>query len=181
MRFISRALPRPGFGLAVLALSALGCGSRVTGAPVRHSDGAYDVSCKGPLSDCLKQAERVCRDEGYTVAAARDVRELLGGETGKSQIAVQKSDATFYCGRLPTAIERPMIELKRERPLESSTPKEAPAVPAPVPPPPPPRACVPGATQSCIGPGGCSGGQACAEDGTHFQPCDCGNPPPPHP
>jgi len=166
--------------LVLFVLGAFGCSSHGSGAPARQADGGYQISCKAPLSDCLKQAERACRDEGYTVTAARDVRELLGAETGQSQVPVQKSDATFYCGRLPTSSERPMIELKRERPLEEPKAKPEPSVAA-APPPPPRPACVPGATQSCIGPGGCSGGQACAEDGSHFQPCDCGNPPPPRP
>ena len=179
MRFLPGSHARA--ALALIGLGALGCSSTGSGAPARQGDGGYQISCKAPLADCLKQAERTCRDEGYTVTAARDVRELLGAETGQSQVPVQKSDATFYCGRLPTASERPMIELKRERPIEGTQPKTEPsAAPAPAPGP-APRACVPGATQTCIGPGGCSGGQACAEDGSHFQPCDCGNPPPPRP
>jgi hypothetical protein len=38
----------------------------------------------------------------------------------------------------------------------------------------PGRACVPGATQACLGPGACKGAQACREDGSGFEPCDCG-------
>ncbi len=155
--------------------------SRGTGAPARQGDGGYQISCKAPLTDCLLQAERTCKDDGYTVTVARDLREMLGSATGQSQVPVQKSDATFYCGKLATATERPMIELKRERPLEGAKPKEEPTATPSAPPPPPKPACVPGATQSCVGPGGCSGGQACADDGTHFYPCDCGNPAPPRP
>jgi len=39
----------------------------------------------------------------------------------------------------------------------------------------PPQACVPGATQRCVGPGACAGGQACLPDGSGFGPCDCGD------
>jgi hypothetical protein len=35
--------------------------------------------------------------------------------------------------------------------------------------------CTPGATQPCTGPGGCSGGQSCVDDGSKFSPCDCGS------
>lgn len=38
----------------------------------------------------------------------------------------------------------------------------------------PARACIPGATQACLGPGACQGAQACREDGAGFLPCDCG-------
>jgi hypothetical protein len=34
--------------------------------------------------------------------------------------------------------------------------------------------CVPGATQACVGPAACSGGQSCLPDGSGFGPCDCG-------
>ena len=139
--------------------------SRATGSPARQADGGYSLSCKGPLSDCLHHAERVCRDAGYTVAEARDVREVLGGESGQSRVLIEKSDATIYCG---THAPRPPIELKRE-------PEPAAAPPATPPPASKLAACVPGATQACIGPAGCSGGQACSADGTRFEPCNCGN------
>lgn len=55
-------------------------------------------------------------------------------------------------------------------PPQAATPPAA----APPAPPPPRTACVPGATQACVGPGGCKGGQACKDDGSGFKPCDCG-------
>jgi len=36
------------------------------------------------------------------------------------------------------------------------------------------RACTPGASQACVGPGACQGGQVCTADGTGYGPCDCG-------
>jgi hypothetical protein len=142
--------------------------SHGTGSPARQADGGYSLSCKGPLSDCLHHAERLCRDAGYTVAEARDVREVLGGETGQSRVLIQKSDATVYCG---THAPRPPIELKRE-----PEPVAVTAAPAPAPPKPAP-VCVPGATQACVGPAGCNGGQTCSVDGSHFETCDCGSTP----
>jgi len=35
--------------------------------------------------------------------------------------------------------------------------------------------CVPGATQTCTGPGSCKGGQQCDADGKAWGACDCGN------
>jgi len=40
-----------------------------------------------------------------------------------------------------------------------------------------PKACTPGATQTCVGPGACSGAQACKDDGSGFGACDCGGKP----
>ncbi len=36
------------------------------------------------------------------------------------------------------------------------------------------QSCVPGATQACVGAGGCSGGQICNQAGNGFEACDCG-------
>ena len=154
--------------LWILPVLLSGACSHSSGSPARQADGGYALACKGPLTDCLRYAERVCRDAGYTVADGRDVRELLGGDSGQSQVLIEKSDATIYCG---THAPRPPIELKRE---PEPTAVNAPPPPAPKAPTP---ACVPGATQACIGPAGCSGGQACSADGTRFEACDCGSPP----
>ncbi|HVY28654.1 MAG TPA: hypothetical protein VHB79_18990 [Polyangiaceae bacterium] len=148
--------------LAFFPCLSLAC-SGGSGRPSRLSDGGYSLSCKGPLSDCLHHAEHLCKDQGYAVEEARDVRERLGGETGQSQVVIQKSDATIYCGE--SAPKEP-IRLQRE--------PEA-AAPAPAKPPAAPRVCVPGATQACVGPAGCSGGQACSADGTRYGDCNCGS------
>jgi hypothetical protein len=162
------------FGSSVLTVTlALGC-SASTGAPVKMPDGSYSLSCKGPLSDCLRHAARVCRDQGYTVLDGRDMRQMFGHEAGQSQVVVERSEATIRCG--DSAPRPPAIRLVREPEAAPDVPK--PTASAPVAAPPPPRACVPGATQSCVGPGGCSGGQACAADGSRFESCDCGSPKP---
>jgi hypothetical protein len=153
--------------LLPLAMALPACSS-TPGAPVKQPDGSYALFCKGPLSACLRHAERLCKDEGYTVAEARDVRELLGHESGQSQVMIEKSDATIYCG---AHTSRAPIRLTREAEPPSETVVSAAPPPAPKPAP----ACVPGASQACVGPAGCTGGQTCAQDGTHFEACDCGH------
>jgi hypothetical protein len=155
---------RPIFSLIFSAPLTLAC-AHGSGGPARQPDGGYEISCKGPLSDCLNKAERACHDQGYTVAEARDTHELLGNESGQSTVMIESSEATFYCGSSKRHAARPPIELKRE-PSPQAAPTAAPTTAA--------RACVPGATQTCIGPAGCSGGQACAADGSRFEACDCG-------
>lgn len=140
--------------------------------PTRQADGGYRLSCKGPLVDCLKQAERACRDQGYRVDSAHDRVNLLGAESGQSQVPVRKSDAVIYCGSSGPEDERPPIRLQREEAVPS------PAASSAAPPAAPARVCVPGGTQACVGPGGCSGGQACASDGSHFDVCNCAANPP---
>ena len=146
-----------------LALSA--CSSSGGQPPARLPDGGYRLSCRGPLSDCLKSADKVCRERGYMVAGGRDRRELLGHDQGQSQVEVRQSEATIYCGEA-TPVGAPSPE-----PPPPPTPSPSPSLtPAPA----PARVCVPGSSQACTGPAGCSGGQACSEDGTHFHACDCG-------
>lgn len=147
--------------------------SRGSGAPVRQADGSYSLSCKGPLSDCLRHAERLCRDKGYTVTEGRNIRDLAGHESGQSQVLLETSSATIYCGSVSHAT-RPPVELKRESAPEPVAPVVATPVAPPPPPPAPAPACVPGNSQACVGPAGCSGGQACKADGTGYEPCNCG-------
>src|SRR4051812_43118368 len=97
------------FWIVMLLIPAACSASR--GSPVRQADGGYALSCRGPLSDCLRHAEHLCRDAGYTIGDARDVRELLGGDSGESKVLIERSDATVYCG---THAPRPPIALKRE-------------------------------------------------------------------
>ncbi len=152
----------------------LGACSSAPGAPVKQPDGGYALYCRGPLRECLRHAERLCKDEGYWVSEARDMRELLGHESGQSRVLIEKSDATIYCG---SHAAREPIRLTREaNPPKETVLSEAPPAPAPAAKPAP--VCVPGATQACVGPAGCSGGQTCAADGSHFEACDCGSPKP---
>jgi hypothetical protein len=173
LRPLFRPLARPAHHpwLVLFALTAA-CSSG-TGRPVRLGDGSYSLSCKGPLTNCLKHAERLCKDDGYTVSEARDVQERAGHASGQSQVVIQKSDATIHCG---TQAPRPPIELKRPEPepapAAAPPPTSAPAAPAPK----PAAQCVPGSTQACIGPAGCTGGQACKADGSGYEVCNCGAP-----
>lgn len=157
---------RRGSFLLLVLLSA--CGSS-RGGPVKQPDGAYALACKSPLSDCLRHAERVCKDQGYWVSEARDVRELLGHEQGQSRVLIEKSDATIYCGTRAASGQIRLVRPEPEVPATAPTASTAPAEPAA-----PKPTCVPGASQACVGPAGCSGGQVCAVDGTHFESCDCG-------
>ncbi len=164
---MQRAMLKMTFGLPLLfATWACSGGPR---PPAKQPDGSYDLSCRGPLTTCLRGAERVCGDKGYTVTTAHDIKELLGHKSGQSQIGIERSDATIVCG---VVTDSAPIRLQRETELPApAASAEAPAAPTP-------RACVPGATQACVGPAGCSGGQVCAADGARFEACDCGAAPP---
>jgi len=155
----------------VTLLLVAGCSSAPP-KPAQQPDGSYRLECQGPLSECLRRAEQLCKSHGgYVVASARDVHELLGHEQGQSQVEVQKSDALVYCGNADPSFHRPIVETHQE-PVRSLADDKATVQASPA----SSRACVPGATQACIGPGGCKGGQACSGDGARFEPCNCGVP-----
>ena len=158
----------------------VGC-SKGSGKPAQQPDGSYRLECNSPLTECLERAEQLCREQGYVLSEARDGLELLGHEQGQSQVAVRRSAATVYCANDNKPPPRAMVEVKGERvtPTKRESPADErnpyPEAPTTT------TACVPGATQACVGPGGCSGGQACAADGSRFEACDCGAPRPPTP
>src|SRR5689334_18039251 len=115
--------------LLPLALGSAAC-SHSSGEPAKQPDGSYQLSCTGPLTDCLQRVERICKDEGYVVVEARDHHELLGHEQGQSQIDERKSEAIVFCGGSTKPPPRQMVEVKgepvtrtqREHPTQDANP-----------------------------------------------------------
>ena len=134
----------------------------------RRPDDIVHVKCKMSLADCLYEVENVCDRKRYVVLRAVDNRDLKG--VVPAQTLVLESEAYVRCGELGD-IGRWGIDNKAV--LATPVCKEAeppePRVVAAS-----PRTCTPGATQACVGPAGCAGGQACADDGSRFGNCDCG-------
>jgi hypothetical protein len=136
----------------------------------RLPNGAKQLKCDAPLEQCLRYVDDVCKGGSYEVLYAKDERQLYGSE--QSQVEGHRSQAEVHCLR------------SNADSLATSTPPPASAAPPSTSPAPaassPPRvvkserACVPGATQSCVGAGACAGGQACLPDGSGFAACDCG-------
>jgi hypothetical protein len=144
--------------LAAMGLLAAGCATARTSTETL-TDGTKHVRCRLSLPDCLVEVERLCQGRHYAVLRAVDEHDPRGGPELNTD--VRTSEALVRCGPAigwPAGVD-PMAQ-----------------PPAPIPPSPPasPRACVPGVTQACVGPGGCGGGQACSADGTGFGACDCG-------
>lgn len=156
---------RPSALLVAGLLLGAACSSRPSPGTTRLPDGTISLTCNAPLAQCLSRAEDVCKNENYEVLRARDQRDTYGPETGSSQVQVRSSEAIIRC----TGTGRPLMG---RDPLVASAGSAPP--PAAAPPPVAVRACVPGTTQACIGPGKCDGGQSCLPDGTAFGPCDCG-------
>jgi hypothetical protein len=136
-------------------------------------DGSYRVDCRLHLTRCLNALEEVC-GQGYEIVQAHEdvryagPREFNEPSVTSVVIARCRTQEPVFGGQPATAPATAQA---------SSAPGE-PASTAPA-----PRTCVPGATQACVGPAACKGGQQCLPDGAAFGPCDCGGvpmPPPPN-
>ncbi|HWA77651.1 MAG TPA: hypothetical protein VG937_35180 [Polyangiaceae bacterium] len=172
----------PFLALSSVAAFLVACASHPGVETQKLPDGTLRIKCEGSLVQCLSRADDLCHGNTYEVVRARDQRDRYGPELGTAQVEVRSSEAFIRCG----SHGRPLggyDELKITPAASGPAPSAAPATArAPVPPPAPPppqRACVPGATQACIGPGKCEGGQSCLPDGSAFGPCDCGTLGPP--
>lgn len=147
----SRLLP-----IAAVALSLVACGSWLRATVEHHDDGTFTITCRDSLPRCLERAEETCHGSRYEVLNAVDTHDYYGPGDVTLQTETRTSTALVRCG-------------PHGRPLFTN------AAPKPAPPP-PPRACVPGSTQPCVGPGACRGGQACVADGSGFGTCVCAPP-----
>jgi len=160
-RLLARLL---GFTLAGMALGCSHQGVRTQ----RLSDGSFEFRCDEELWVCLSHVKDFCKGGPYEVLGGSDQPKTYG--TDDSRVEGHRSHAVVRCLRagaeLVEVSARPVrAPIAVHTPAKSAKPTLAPA---------PVRACVPGATQPCVGPAACSGGQACLADGSGFGPCDCG-------
>jgi hypothetical protein len=154
------------FGLAAGLFAFPGCRSPIISANQRP-DGIYHLKCRDKLQRCLDEVETLCRHNRYVVLRAFDDHEWEG-YNWPQQDERRASEAFIRCGQKPPwGEDSPMGKLRAD-PLGEVTSEPAPVAPSPA------RVCIPGASQACVGPDNCSGGQVCRPDGVGFGPCDCG-------
>jgi hypothetical protein len=158
--------------IGVLASLTLGCATTRAVKTELGPDGVYHLKCATTLQACLNQAEVLCHQERYAVLRAFDLHDYAGDMTQPTE--TRQSEAFVRCGARGTWGEENKALLAS--PL-TPAPGALAAIAAPAAP--PARLCAPGASQACVGPAGCKGGQACAADGNSFGPCDCGSAPAP--
>jgi hypothetical protein len=138
--------------LLLLALLAGSC----TPAQIEKeklTDGSWHLLCRLPMDLCVLQVEKVCADKHYRILRGESQLNLRGVDF-PTELPV--SELVVACGD-----------------RKVGTPASSAAAAASSASSPSARACVPGATQACVGRGACPGGQACRPDGSGFGPCDC--------
>lgn len=129
----------------------------------------YRVTCHKRFYYCEAEAKEQCGGEYHELGRISNrpeqtlVKDSDVSSTGPAKgQGAWEGELTIECGRA-----LPSLELKRPA-------GEVVAEPAPVAAPAVERVCIPGTTQACLGPGACSGAQACLESGSGFGACDCG-------
>jgi len=141
-------------------------------------NGTRQLTCRHTLPQCLSHVDDVCKGASYEILYATDTQRIYGSPSS-NEVESRTSQAVVHCLGLH---QEPMGEAVAGASLiaaasASAKPSKAPAASGAVAPSvaaPAARTCVPGATQACVGPAACSGGQACLPDGTGFGACDCG-------
>src|SRR5262245_60615113 len=114
--------------------------------------GVFQLDCSSPLGRCSEEADRVCDGHGYDVVEGYDQRKLYGHAAGESQVEVRNSQLVVSCRN-----ERGESVAQKPAATRAATPTPTPARSL---------ACTPGATQRCVGPGACDGGQSCLANGS---------------
>jgi hypothetical protein len=148
--------PVEGALFAMLVGLALSCAAHA-GVERKHlGDQKYHFRCPSALPACLQHVDDVCRDKSYDVIRGRDRRNYTG--VAPVEVEHRFSEAIVQCRPRGTS-------LGDEALLDAPS---ATALAAPSAAPRPASVCTPGATQVCVGIGGCTGGQACAADGSAF-------------
>jgi len=138
-------------GLGVLVACATASSER------RHlPDGSWQLSCKLPMEECVRQIEAICPDRRFRIVSGQSTIKLVDVAPGTREYP--RSELVVRCGQAPEQ------EVPADRNVAGSVPPASAKA-----------SCVPGATQSCVGAGACSGGQACRPDGLGFGRCDCGS------
>ncbi len=153
------------FGLLAAGLS-LGCArAKVTNLPGGH----HSIVCERGMKICVARAEKLCGDEGFTIISGGTTKKLLGGSSSSYRQLSESGRLKITCGELEKDEEQkdyiPLPPRSDEATRSEEEPSKADSTE---------QVCVPGATQTCVGPGACAGGQVCLEDGSGFGPCDCG-------
>ncbi len=163
-----------------LWVSLVAC-SNVAVPSSRRPDGSWQLKCGATMDACVRRASELCKERGYVVLGGMSKRQLYGAELGVSQVEERESELQIACadrrGDLPTVLH-PFggSEAASANPVSSASAQPPLPLPSSAPSNAHVASCTPGSTQRCVGPGACSGGQACLPDGSGYAACDCSAP-----
>ncbi|HEX3775806.1 MAG TPA: hypothetical protein VHV51_15145 [Polyangiaceae bacterium] len=156
------------FGLFMLSA----CHATTTVPSARQPDGSWQLKCGNALDRCVQRANEICENRGYVVLGGMNKRSLYGAADGISQTEVREAELSIACADRKGEFPKVLLSNTLAPPPATTVVLAAPPPAAPTK---PATACTPGATQQCVGPAACAGGQSCLPDGSGFSACDCGN------
>lgn len=156
-------------------------------------NGTRQLTCRHTLPQCLSHVDDVCKGASYEILYATDTQKIYGSPSS-NEVESRTSQAVVHClgihqepmGEAAAGASLIAAAASASAKASAAPPASGAAAPVAAPKPaapaaaaglvatPAPRTCVPGATQACVGPGACSGGQSCLPDGSGFGACDCG-------
>lgn len=179
----ARGRARSHFGALGLGLLLCGCaaGSHAFRLNPEQEPEQYRVTCQKRFHFCELEAREQCGGEYHELSRLSNRPEqTLARDSDVSSTGPAKGQANWE-GELTVECGRSVPPLRLERSDSAASglavaPSAAPLSPQAPTATPGERACVPGVTQACLGPGACKGAQACLETGQGFGPCDCGSP-----
>jgi hypothetical protein len=149
------------FRLALVLTSVVILGGCAKAGVTTMPNGDHRIVCERGMKVCITRADKVCGDDGYTIVSGTTKKHLLGGEGSSYREMAENAELIVSCGDPPPPAE----EETKYVALPPRTDQPAPAY----------AACIPGASQLCVGPAACQGGQVCLADGSGFGACDCGS------
>jgi hypothetical protein len=171
--------------VSLLALWLVGCtpAAQAYRLNPEQSPERYRVTCKKRFLHCEQKVKELC-DKDFQIIEQHSTapEQPLVAESDLSSTG-PKSGPVDWVGELVVVCGRDLPPLRLVRNEDPATPEANPvATPngtAPKGAAESDRVCVPGVTQACLGPGACSGAQACLPGGEGFGACDCGPVPAP--
>ncbi len=145
---------------------------------------AQQIGCEVTMPRAFRLLERQNpRSGGPDYPAQTHVRAITLGtvtQGGMRAVRVRIDTAEGWVFLWPAQIRACPAGSVAQRPGDVTISSASPAAPAAPPTPPQPaRACVPGATQTCLCVGGATGVQECAPTGMAYTSCVCAAPAPP--
>lgn len=161
-----------------LALTCATCGWACSGSAravrlqaLQADEEIYRITCEKSIEPCREKAIELC-------AGVYQVLETAAAPIAPPRITTAPGPAStgpryarpkwvgrlvIACGNAPSG---PVQSPSRATLPHTDPPGVSATQPG--------QACIPGATQECLGAGACRGAQACMMDGRAYGPCDCG-------
>lgn len=165
--------PRVALALSVAGAFLMGCSREARAVRLRArnpSEEIYRIDCGNDIGTCEAAALKSCAGS-YTVLESRGgvlEPKRMSSAPGPRSLGPRyrrskwRGQMVVVCGKASAGTGAL---------VSSDPPPKLAAPPAALP---PGKACIPGTTQACLGPGACRGAQACTASGESFGSCDCG-------